>query len=330
MDFPMLETSRLYLRKITNDDANDIFEYLSDGMVTRYLGKESLSSIQEAYDIINKIEKNYSEDRSIRWGIVHKKHEKLIGTIGFDSIQIKNKRTDIGYDINSNYWRQGLATEAINEVIRYGFTTLELNRIGAVVFPENTASLSLLEKSGFTKEGLLREYIIQNNIAKDTVALSLLKKEYFNIRDIELNDIEEALELVKNVFMEFDAPDYSQEGVDEFINQIIENKDFIKKIETREQIMIGAFHNNKIIGVLSISIRNHISLVFVDKKYHRIGIATKLFDEILSRSKLKNIDKIKLNSSPYARAFYEKIGFVATDVEQIKNGIIYTPMELNL
>lgn len=55
---------------------------------------------------------------------------------------------------------------------------MDLNRIGSVVFPDNIASLNLLKKVGFTKEGLLREYIIQNNIARDTVVLSLLKKEY--------------------------------------------------------------------------------------------------------------------------------------------------------
>ncbi|CEH34349.1 Acyl-CoA N-acyltransferase [Romboutsia lituseburensis] len=154
--------------------------------------------------------------------------------------------------------------------------------------------------------------------------------ENYCIKNVDFNDIEEAFKLVKDVFMEFDAPDYSQEGVNEFINQIIENKEFINKFKTGEQLMIGAFHNNKIIGVLAISIRNHISLVFVDKKYHRRGIATKLINEIVSKLKLKNVDKIKLNSSPYAIPFYEKIGFIAIDVEQIKNGIRYVPMEFTL
>lgn len=154
--------------------------------------------------------------------------------------------------------------------------------------------------------------------------------ENYCIKNVDFRDIEEAFELVKDVFMEFDAPDYSQEGVNEFINKIIENKEFINKFKMGEQMMIGAFHNNKIIGVLAISTRNHISLVFVDKKYHRMGIATKLVNEIVSRLKSKNIDKIKLNSSPYAIQFYEKIGFIATDIEQIKNGIRYVPMELTL
>lgn len=178
MNFPILETSRLYLREITDDDANDIFEYLSNDKVTRYLGKDSLTNIDEAYDIINKIKINYDERRGIRWGIIHKESKKLIGTIGYDAMHIKNKRAEIGYDINLSFWRQGFATEAINKVIEFGFSKLDLNRIGAVVFPENIASLNLLQKIGFTKDGLLRQYIIQNNIARDTIVLSLLKKEY--------------------------------------------------------------------------------------------------------------------------------------------------------
>lgn len=121
MDFPVLETSRLYLRKITTDDANDIFEYLSNDKVTRYLGKKSLINIDEVYDLINELDTRYDECRGIRWGVIHKENRKLIGTIGYDAMQIKNKRADIGYDINSNYWRQGFATEAINEVIKFGF-----------------------------------------------------------------------------------------------------------------------------------------------------------------------------------------------------------------
>lgn len=113
MDFPILETRRLYLRKIMNDDASDIFEYLSQDLVTRYLGKGSLVNLEQVYELIDKINTRYKGCSGIRWGIVHKENEKLIGTIGYDGIQIKNKRADIGYDINSIYWRQGIATEAI-------------------------------------------------------------------------------------------------------------------------------------------------------------------------------------------------------------------------
>lgn len=150
------------------------------------------------------------------------------------------------------------------------------------------------------------------------------------IKNIEADMIDVVLKLVEKVFMEFNAPDYTQEGIDEFKSQIIESKDFKSKFDTGEQIMIGAFNNDKIIGILSISVRNHISLLFVDKNYHRNKVGTKLLNEIIIQSRLKGISKIKLNSSPYALPFYLKFGFVKTDSEKIRNGIQYTPMELNL
>ena len=178
MEFPILETKRLYLHEITYEYRFDLFEYLSNDKVTKSLGMKSLVKVEETEEVINKIKANYTNQKSIRWGLINKENNKLIGTMGYDAIQIKNKRADIGYDINLNYWRQGFATEAMREIIKFGFDKLNLNRIGAVVYPDNIASINLLSKNGFSKEGLLREYIIQDNIARDTIAFSLLKKEY--------------------------------------------------------------------------------------------------------------------------------------------------------
>jgi len=150
------------------------------------------------------------------------------------------------------------------------------------------------------------------------------------IKKIEFNMMEEAFSMIMKVFMEFDAPDYSQEGIETFRKDIIQNKDFKNRFKTGEQMMVGAFIDNKIIGVMAISIRNHISLVFVDKEHHRKGIATSLFNEILKKVVDEKVNKITLNSSPYAVPFYFKIGFIATDTQQVKNGIKYIPMEFRL
>lgn len=150
------------------------------------------------------------------------------------------------------------------------------------------------------------------------------------IKKVDFNEIEQALSLVMDVFMEFDAPDYGEEGVETFRTNIIESKDFKNCFKTGEQVMFGAFIDNKIIGIISISCRNHISLLFVDKKYHKMGIATKLFNSLTKELGLKKGDKIKLNSSPYAIEFYSRIGFVSTDTCKTKDGISYTPMEISL
>ena len=139
------------------------------------------------------------------------------------------------------------------------------------------------------------------------------------IKTLELFHRDDALELIWKVFLEFEAPDYSKEGVDEFFKSIHDD-DWLNQIR-----MYGAYDGDKLVGV--IATRNegtHIALFFVDGEYHRKGIGRKLFQRILEDNK---VNYITVNSSPYAVPVYEKLGFIPTDVEQVKNGLRFTPME---
>lgn len=114
------------------------------------------------------------------------------------------------------------------------------------------------------------------------------------VKKIGENKKEEALELVIRVFMKYEAPDYSDEGVETFKRTAVYNKDYIESIT-----MHGAYENNKIVGV--IAMRNngsHIALFFVDGQYHRKGIGKRLFQTVLEQS---TADELTVNSSPYAQ-----------------------------
>jgi ribosomal-protein-alanine N-acetyltransferase len=63
----------------------------------------------------------------------------------------------LGYDLNENYWNHGIISEAIKIITEYGFKTLHIHRIEAEVIPENIASFIVLERNGFTKEGVMRD-----------------------------------------------------------------------------------------------------------------------------------------------------------------------------
>jgi [ribosomal protein S5]-alanine N-acetyltransferase len=173
--FPILETERLLLREIVKEDAQGIFDCFSNNDVTRYYGLDPLTSIEQAEELVESFAKNYKEKRGIRWGIEIKGKKGIIGTIGFNAWSPKHKRAEIGYELHPKYWRKGYATEAVSEVISYGFKELDLTRIGAVVFIENKASNELLTKLGFQKEGVLRSYMYQNGVPYDTNVYSLLK-----------------------------------------------------------------------------------------------------------------------------------------------------------
>ena len=141
---------------------------------------------------------------------------------------------------------------------------------------------------------------------------------------MEINKLTEAekanaMNLVWEVFLEFDAPDYTEEGVKTF-------RDFITdEVKTGSLEIYGANKNGKLAGV--IATRNqgsHIALFFVDKRYHRQGIGRKLWEAVLRNS---TAETITVHSSPYAGEIYRKLGFTYTDGEQIEHGIRYIPMK---
>ena len=141
------------------------------------------------------------------------------------------------------------------------------------------------------------------------------------IREITEEEMKEALKLVWEVFLEFESPDYTEEGINEFKSSI-DDKAWVK-----ERDFYGYFDdNNKILGVIATKDLNHIALFFVDGKYHRQGIVKKLYE------KAKTINKdnfFTVNSSPYAHEIYKKLGFFDTDKEQCIKGLRFFPMRID-
>lgn len=179
LSFPQLETGRLVLRRMQETDAPVIFRILSDDEVTRYYDDATFTDVSQASDQITAWESGYTNRRCLRWGIVHKDGRDLIGTCGFYGFHTWHMRASIGYELARPFWRQGIMTEALSAILNLGFTEMGLNRIDAVVMPENSASIKLLEKLGFYNEGLLREY--ENWGSKgfaDLCMLSLLRKSW--------------------------------------------------------------------------------------------------------------------------------------------------------
>ncbi|MFJ8064550.1 GNAT family N-acetyltransferase [Psychrobacillus sp. NPDC096426] len=178
MEFPLLQTDRLKLVDITAEHINHVFSIFSNEKVTKYYGMSQFTETQQAANLVNSFQKNFQEKRSIRWGIILKETDEFVGTIGLNNLQIASRKTEIGYDLNPDYWRRGIISEAAKAVIQYSFDELDLYRIGAVTFPENESSYKLLLKLGFQKEGLLRGYIYQNDKSNDAFIYSLLRPEW--------------------------------------------------------------------------------------------------------------------------------------------------------
>ena len=172
--FPILLTPRTTLREITEVDADTIFDCFSQKEVIRYYGQEKLTTFQEALHLIDIFAENYRNQKGLRWGIERIDTGELMGTVGFNQWNQKHKRAEIGYELHPKYWGHGYASESASAVMAYGFDTLQLVRIGAVVFLENKASQHVLEKLGFQQEGVLKNYMYQNGKAHDTFVYSSL------------------------------------------------------------------------------------------------------------------------------------------------------------
>jgi len=178
MAFPTLETERLDLIEIQEAHLQSYYNIMSRDDVTKYYGMESLKSLDEAKQILESLRNSFESKRGMRWGILHKETGDFIGTVGLNNLKVEGKKAEVGYELHPSYWSRGLTSEAVMAVLRYSFDDLDLYRIGAVTYPQNTASTRLLEKLGFAKEGLLRGYLYQNQQNHDAFIFSLLQSDW--------------------------------------------------------------------------------------------------------------------------------------------------------
>ncbi len=172
--FPIIETERLVLRQITNDDVDDVFAFRSNKEAMQYISRPIAITTEDALRVITLMSDFYANEKGISWGICFKDANKVIGTIGFVHIDKDNFRAEIGYMLHPAYHRQSIMQEAIQPVIDFGFNTMQLHSIEATVAPDNIASKNILLKNGFVQEACFKENFYYEGQFLDTVIFSLL------------------------------------------------------------------------------------------------------------------------------------------------------------
>ena len=176
--FPFLETMRLTLRQLSRFDDQAVFEIRNDYQVTKYNTGDAYTTIAQAQELIQSIRAEYVEKKTVRWGITLKPHDKVIGMVGFNYWDRIDHRASIGFDLRQDQWRKGIMSEAVQEVIRFGFENMGLNRIEADASIYNVGSMTLLQKVGFIQEGVQREQYYEDGNYHDLVLFALLKQEW--------------------------------------------------------------------------------------------------------------------------------------------------------
>ncbi len=156
---------------------------------------------------------------------------------------------------------------------------------------------------------------------------NIIRPMKITVRPVWRDEWADAMSLAWRTFMLFEAADYTPKGVQsfqDFINDAVLYKMFIMG----EYQLFGAFDRDKMIGMISLRNRTHISLLFVDWKYHKMGVGRQLIeyvgDYVLNE---EGYSRMTVNAAPYAVGFYHKVGFYDTNEEETNDGIRYTPME---
>lgn len=182
-NFPTLETERLILNRPTENDLGDLILHLNSDNVF----SENTLNIPFPYQNENAefwihelVNKGFEEKKNFTFAIREKENPKLIGAIGIhlDKVHLK---AEIGYWIGKDFWNKGFVTEAVREIIRFGFQDLGLNKIYATHFPHNPASGKIMQNCGMKLEATLKQEYFKNGKPLDVLKYSILKQNFVNL-----------------------------------------------------------------------------------------------------------------------------------------------------
>ncbi len=175
-----IETQRLILRRITMNDAHDMFnQWTSDPQVTEYLTWQHHQTIDDTKQIIALWLKELESDETYKWCMHHKETNQVIGTIDIVATNERNQCGVIGYCLSRSYWNQGLMSEALWHMMDYCFNKVGFHRLEATHLSENPASGKVMLKCGMKHEGVQRKkFLGHDGLFHDLDFYGILRAEF--------------------------------------------------------------------------------------------------------------------------------------------------------
>jgi ribosomal-protein-alanine N-acetyltransferase len=174
---PVLETERLQLRPLEAEDAAII-----QALAGNWAIADTTLNVPHPYNDglaeqwIQTHLPNYEKRHAVTYGIVLRGAALLVGVAGL-GIHPRFRRGELGYWIGQPHWKQGYATEAVVQIVDFGFKRLGLHKIHAEHLERNPASGAVLLKAGFVREGLLRDHVTKWDRFEDVVVYGLIAKQ---------------------------------------------------------------------------------------------------------------------------------------------------------
>lgn len=149
-----IETDRLILRRFTLDDAQAMYQnWACDPEVTKFLMWPTHSNIEVTRFVLTDWVASYENNDRYEWCITKKDDEVPIGSIGVVNINERANAMEIGYCISRNDWHQGIASEAMQAVMKYLLDEVGVDRIESRHDPRNRYSGAVMRKCGLKYEG---------------------------------------------------------------------------------------------------------------------------------------------------------------------------------
>lgn len=173
----VLDGDHVRLREFRAADLDDSMAVAADGRVTRWLSFDSLTRAQQEERLNGIIERAAVRPRREYYlAVTTRQSDRLIGfaRLGFDGVNAGK----LGYAIAHGHWGHGYAVDAARTLVRYGFETLGLHRISAAIGPDNAASIAVVVKLGFVREGRIRDHVHTNGAWRDSELFSVLDHEW--------------------------------------------------------------------------------------------------------------------------------------------------------
>jgi len=174
--FPYIVADEITLRKIVASDLDSLFEIYSNEKLFQYSPIMLKKNKDTVANMIVHFERDFHKRKEIFLGIcLNSDPDNIVGVAEmFDYSQDVNMIT-IGYRLNERFWAKGIATKTVKIMTDFLFSDIGINRIQAYVMPENIKSQNVLQRNGFTKEGIIRQgHVWKGQGVVDLVLYSLL------------------------------------------------------------------------------------------------------------------------------------------------------------
>lgn len=178
----VLETSRLLMRRYKKEDAESIFQVVSQREIAETTIMLPHPYPRQTVDWwINFVNENIDKGKAYEFALFkNDAPNDYVGNCGLVSVSNEHNNGELGFFIKPDYWNTGYATEACKALIEFGFKELGLERIHGRCLAKNIGSKRVMEKSGLIVEGLARREVLKWGTHEDVYHLGILRSEWLN------------------------------------------------------------------------------------------------------------------------------------------------------